>query len=270
VSTLQREMGVELIEREGRGIRLTLAGTELARYAGQILGLAEQAVRRVQEVAGRTGHLHLAAVTTAGEYVVPPVLKLFRERYPDVQFRVEVGNRTWVLERLLSRDADLAVGGRPPVERGILGEPFLDNELVVVGAPDSPLAAQGVVEPLVLARETWLLREPGSGTRQTTEEFFADVGIEPRSIMTLGRNGAVKQAAAAGLGVTLLSHHAATAELAAGALIQIPVRGTPLRRSWYVLYLERDRLAGTTLAFLDLLRSGEASRAVRDWLRTAS
>ncbi|MGH2732335.1 MAG: LysR family transcriptional regulator [Actinomycetota bacterium] len=265
VSALSRELDVELVERDGRGIRLTSAGEELTRYAAQILGLTDQAVRRVREVAGKAARLHLAAVTTAGEYLLPPVLKVFRERRPEVQLWMEVGNRASVLQRLTSREADLGIGGRPPEGRGISGEPFLENLLVVVASRDHPFASKRSVEPARLAQETWLLREGGSGTRQTTEEFFAQVGIGSPPMMTLGSNGAVKRGAAAGLGVTLISAHAVAAELAAGGLVRLEVRGTPLRRSWWVLNLERDGLSRHAIEFLELLRSPAARKAIDEW-----
>jgi DNA-binding transcriptional LysR family regulator len=265
LATLRDELQVPLVEREGRGIRLTPAGQELARYAAQILGLADQAVRRAREAAGQAAPINLVAVTTAGEYVLPPILKLFRQAHPEVQLRMEVGNRSSVLERLTAREADLGFGGRPPEGRGLLGIPFLDNELIVVAPRDHRLADDSVLEPDVLAHETWLVREPGSGTRETTEEFWAAHGLQLTSAMTLGSNGAVKQAASAGLGVTLLSRHAVAAELATGALRQLRVIGTPLRRSWWVLYLEDDRLSASTTEFLELLNSPSARTAVDNW-----
>ena len=204
VSALQRDLGVELVTRQGRGVALTPAGETLARYAAELLGLRDQALREIREVRA----LRLAAVTTAGEYVVPPLLKAFRAEQPGVDVTVEVGNRAEVFERLARRQVDLAIGGRPPAGSGISGVAFLEYKLEVVTAPDHP-----VTDP---ADETWLLRERGSGTRATVEAFLEENGVAPRSTMTLGSNGAVKQAVAVGLGITLLSNHAAGPELAGG------------------------------------------------------
>lgn len=266
LAALRDEMEVPLVERDGRGIRLTPAGQELARYAAQILGLADQAVRRAREAAGQAAPLNLVAVTTAGEYVLPPILKAFRTAHPEVQLRMEVGNRSSVLDRVSAREADLGFGGRPPEGRGLKGVAFLDNELIVVAPRDHPLADYAAVDPGLLSQETWLVREPGSGTRETTQEFWAQNMLQVPSVMTLGSNGAVKQASAAGLGITLISRHAVAAELATGALKILPVAGTPLRRSWYVLYLEDDSLSGSASQFLDLLKSPAARRAVDEWL----
>jgi len=258
VSALQRELGCPLIARQGRGIVLTAAGETLARYAAELVGLRDQAVRELQG----SRMLRLAAVTTAGEHVVPPLLKAFRSLHPDVEVSLEVGNRSTVFDRLLRRDVDLAIGGQPPPASGIAGFPFLAYRLVVVGAADARVDAS--------ADETWLLREAGSGTRTTVEGFLADQGISPRSTMTLGSNGAIKQAAALGLGITLLSAHAAGPELAAGTLRRVSMPGAPLRRSWYLL--ERD--TGTRLpeaaAFRDFCRSRDARAAVLAAIRPAA
>lgn len=258
VSALQRDLGVELVARQGRGIVLTEAGEILARYAAELLGVRDQALRELRGARA----LRLAAVTTAGEYVVPPLLKAFRGERPDVEIGLEVGNRASVFERLLRRQADLAVGGSPPTGSGIEGTRFLDYRLVVVAAAD-----HAVDDP---EAETWLLREHGSGTRAAVERFFEENGISPRSTMTLGSNGAIKQAVAVGLGISLLSTHAAGAELAAGTLRRVRVPGAPLRRSWYVLRRETGRELPEAAAFRAFCVSRSARAAVLAAIRPAT
>jgi DNA-binding transcriptional LysR family regulator len=255
VAQLGRELGVQLTERVGRGIRLTPAGEEFARYAARILGLSDRAARAAREAAGGGGHLRLAAVTTAGEYVLPPILARLLRARPGLRVSVEVGNRASTIARLLSEEADLALGGRPPERGGIEGEAFRSNPLVVVGPPDHGLGRKPGFHPRLLSGETWLLREPGSGTRQNAEEFLAAEGIEPGSVMTMGSNGAIKRAVALGLGVTLMSLDAVADELAAGDLVRLRARGTPLRRSWYVLYREGTPLPPSAAMFVRFLRS---------------
>jgi DNA-binding transcriptional LysR family regulator len=258
VSALQRDLGVELVARQGRGIVLTEAGEILARYAAELLGVRDQALREL-----RGAHaLRLAAVTTAGEYVVPPLLKAFHGERPDVEIGLEVGNRASVFERLLRRQADLAVGGSPPAGSGIEGTPFLDYRLVVVAAADHAVDDAEA--------ETWLLREHGSGTRAAVERFLEENGISPRSTMTLGSNGAIKQAVAVGLGISLLSTHAAGAELAAGTLRRVHVPGAPLRRSWYVLRRETGRELPEAAAFRAFCLSRSARAAVLAAIRPAA
>jgi LysR family transcriptional regulator, low CO2-responsive transcriptional regulator len=264
IAGLERDLGVRVLVREGRGIRLTPAGETLARYAAQCLALLEQA-RDAAVAASSPGHgrLRLAAVTTAGEFIVPPLLKAFHRRYPDVEVFLEVGNRRMVLERLHSHQADLGVGGRPPEDGQIQGRPFLANPLVVVASPAHPLAGRPRAGPADLEQATWLVREPGSGTRLRTEEFLAQHELEPGHLLNLGSNGAVKQAAAVGLGITLVSAQAVGLELAAGVLTRLPVPGTPLRRRWYLLTLRDGFLPGPAAAFLEFASTMAARRTVR-------
>src|SRR5919206_4324014 len=134
VSALQRDLGVELVTRQGRGIVLTPAGETLARYAAELIGLRDQALREIR--GART--LRMAAVTTAAEHVVPPLLKAFREQAPAIDVSLEVGNREEVFRLLSRRQVDVAVGGRPPAGSGITRVPLPPSRVVGVAAPDPP------------------------------------------------------------------------------------------------------------------------------------
>lgn len=259
VASLSRELGAELTERVGRGIRLTDAGRHFAGYASRIVGLVDRAGRATREVAGRPGSLRLIAVTTAAEYVLPPILASFLKRYPEMLLSLDVVNRAVMLSRLTNDEADLAVGGRPPGEGGVVGHDIRPNPLVVVARADHPLRSRRSIDPSLLAKETWLLREPGSGTREAVREFLGGAGIEPNAVMNMGSNGAIKRAVSLGLGVTLTSHDAVAAELDAGELAHLRVRGTPIPRSWYVLRRNGSPLPPSARAFMEFLRSPQVA-----------
>jgi len=235
VAALSREVGASLLEREGRGVRPTPAGHVFAAYAADVIGLLEQGRHAAHEAEARSAlALSIAAVTTAAESFVPPLMRAFATSHPQVGLRLEVGNRDRVLAMVLGHEADLAIGGRPPPDQRIEAHAILANQLVLITAPEDPLAGVRAVSPAELAGCRWLLREPGSGTRLVNEEFLAGVGINVQT-MTLGSNGAIKQAARAGLGVSFMSRAAVATELDAGLLGVIAVASEPAPRDWYAM-----------------------------------
>jgi DNA-binding transcriptional LysR family regulator len=229
VSALERELGVRLTERAGRTVRPTTAGS------AYVLGLLEQGARAAREAADARPHtLRISAVTTAGEYLVPQLIQAFRERRPEVEISLDVGNRQVVFRRVLDHKVDVAVTGRIPDDERLVGEDFADNEFTIVTAAGDPLARRRWVAMEELEKRPWLLREQGSGTRTLVEEFLASRGIEP-TVLTLGSNGAIKQAARAGLGVALQSRAAVELELKLGLLDTITPRGGLPERRWHVV-----------------------------------
>jgi LysR family transcriptional regulator, low CO2-responsive transcriptional regulator len=235
IAALGRELGCELFERAGRGIRLTEAGVAFRPYAQDVFGLlgeGRHAAREAADVAAR--RMRIAAVTTAAESFVPPLMQVFASRHPDVELTLDVGNREYVFERVLSHLADVAISGKPPADERLVAEPLLENRIACITSRADPLAAGAAVASDRLADRAWLLREPGSGTRALGEQFLQERGLSPRTL-TLGSNGAIKQAARAGLGVSLLSRAAVEPELAAGWLGEITLTDGPAPRPWFVL-----------------------------------
>jgi DNA-binding transcriptional LysR family regulator len=261
VSALTRELGVELTERVGRSVRPSPAGKVFASYAADVIGLLDQGARAAREAAdSATSELRIGAVTTAGEHIAPQLMQTFAARHPEVALSVDVGNRERVFERLRTHRSDVAIGGRPPDE-GIVGERFLDNPIVVIAAPDDPLAKARRVRVEQLGSRPWLLREEGSGTRSMTEEFLAAHDLHP-PIRTLGSNGAIKQAARAGLGVSLQSRLATHLEVELGLLAIVNVDVPLPRRQWYVIRPAHGPLRPAVERFLSFVRSDEAKAAV--------
>jgi DNA-binding transcriptional LysR family regulator len=229
ISSLSADVGVALVDRYGRGVRLTPAGLRYTEYARRILGLHDEALRAARSEADpQKGSIRLAAVTTAGELLIPALLASFRAEHPGVTCELEVGPRSSVWSMLSRHEADVVVAGRPPADlTQAQVQAISPNTLVVVGPPT-------VVHGFEPAGATWLLREAGSGTRATTAMLLEELEISPPR-MTLGSHGAVVAAAVAGLGVTLVSRQAVRRELDTGALVELPVAGTPLDRPWHIV-----------------------------------
>lgn len=222
---LAAEVGVELLARDGRGVRLTPAGEQYAAYARRILGLHAEGVAAARGAAdAERGAVRVAAVTTAGEHLLPGLLASFRAAHPGVHLGLEVGPRDTVWPMLAHHEVDVVVAGRPPDDAAARVRAVRPNTLVVVGAGPA-------LDP---ATSTWLLREHHSGTRATTLSLLAQAEVDPPTL-TLGSPAAVVAAAAAGLGVTLTAREAARRHLDDGVLVELPFPGTPLDRPWHVV-----------------------------------
>jgi DNA-binding transcriptional LysR family regulator len=262
VSALERELGVTLTERAGRTLRPTPAGAAYVPYAGDVLGLLDQGARAAREAAEQEPRtLRISAVTTAGEYLVPQLIQAFRERRPELEISLEVGNREVVFQHLLDHAVDVAITGRIPDDARLTGNGFADNEIVLITAAGDPLARRRWVAVEELERRPWLVREPGSGTRTLCEEFLASSGLEPR-LLTLGSNGAIKQAARSGLGVALQSRAAVELELELGLLETISPRGGLPRRGWHVVRSAVGTVREDVQAFMAFCESPAARRAL--------
>jgi len=228
MSALSRDLGVALVERVGRGVELTPAGLTYVGYARSVLGLVEQgwAAARGIGAPGR-GRLRVAAVPTAADQLIAPLLAAFSNDFPDVELRVDVGSSSEVWDLLSHHEVDLVLAGRPPQTASGRIAAQRDNLLVVVARP-SMLATFDEGET------TWLLRERGSGTRASLEALLSSRDLDPPR-MVLGSNGAVLAAAVAGLGAALVSADAVAVELGSDQLVVVPVEGTPLVRPWHLV-----------------------------------
>jgi DNA-binding transcriptional LysR family regulator len=249
VGAIEKELGVPLAERAGRGLVITPAGVVFARYARQVLALLETGKAATAEALDpERGQLRLAAVTTAGEHVVPRFLASFRDRHPRAGITLEVGNRDRVWEALEKHHADLAVGGRPPGGGRFVTLATRPNVLVLVAQGIGRPSARDV-EVETVARSVVLLREEGSGTRGTAEELLDEMGIDPPTL-TLGSNGAIRESVQVGLGITLISRDAVVRELDEGTLEEWRCANLPRQRAWHVVARADEHLPATAGLFL--------------------
>lgn len=256
VRRLEQSLKVTLIDRSGSRARPTAEGEVLAEYGKRVFLLAEEAVAAVQQVSGlASGRLLVGGSTTVGTYLLPPLLARFQERYPGIECDVFVGNNEAVLERLLAGDIGVAVVAGAPTASQLVPETVLGERLVLIAAPGHPLAVRDEVCPRDLAGCRFLLREPGSQTRELQEQVLADWELTDVSRGDVWGPEAVKQCVVAGLGLALISEHAVVDDVRAGTLAVLPV--SPVPRSRPVnLVRRRDRLLSPAeRAFIELLRS---------------
>ena len=235
VRSLEEDAGLALTEQIGKKIFLTHAGAELARHArviAQQLRAAEEALAAIRGVRG--GQLSIGVVSTA-KYFAPRLLAVFRARHPGIELRLGVYNREKIVRQLADNEIDLAIMGRPPAELDTLADAFAENPLVIIAAPTHPLAARRRIAPAGLSQETFLIREPGSGTRSAMERFFAEHEVILAHTFEMSSNETIKQAVMAGMGIAFISRRTIDLELAVGRLVILHVAGTPVQRQWHLV-----------------------------------
>lgn len=258
VRQLEQSLRTTLIDRSGARIRLTPEGEVMLEYAKRVFLLADEAVAAIRQVSGlQTGKLVAGGTTTVGTYLLPPLLAAFRDRHPGIEIGIQVGNGQAVERGLVDGDIGVAVLAGQPSAAQLVSEPILEDRLVVITQPGHRLADAGTAEPSELAGEPFLIREPGSSTRELQEQAMEDWGLEGST--EIWGPETIKQAVAAGLGISLVSEHCVEQELADGRLSAVEVTPAPKPRP-IVLAHRRDRLLGPAeQAFIAMLRN------VRSW-----
>jgi DNA-binding transcriptional LysR family regulator len=261
VAALRKELGDELFVREGRGIALTPGGRRLARLAGEILGLAEQARRSVQESESR--RLQVVATSVVAEHV-GPLIDAFTARDEGLEVTVETAPGAAFPELLEHRRADVALGPHPGVEHTgtIASAPFLRCRMIVVAAPDHRLVGRTGVEPAELAGERWLVGEPELDPTTATGLFFARAGLAPGAVATFSSAAGAIAAAAAGEGVALTLAHSVVDEVRRRALVRLDVRGTPVLELWHASTLGLGRALPAALALQRFATTPDATQAI--------
>ncbi len=200
----------------------------------------------------KQGKLRLCVVTTA-KYFVPRLLGPFCDRYPGIDVALNVTNHELLQQRLNDNQDDIYILSQPPDSPDVQCLPFVENPLVVMASHEHALAGEKNIPLTRLAAEPFIMREPGSGTREAVQQLFAKHGLSVRVRLELGSNEAIKQAIAGGLGLSILSRHVLGLEGATSQVIILDVEGFPILRQWYAIYPTGKQLSVVARTFLDYL-----------------
>jgi DNA-binding transcriptional LysR family regulator len=265
IKELEANAGLPLFERSGKKLYITEAGQELLTRAREMLRALKDAEDAIDGMKGlKRGRINLAVVSTA-KYFVPQLLARFGKNFPELEIRLAVNNRNSVIEQLIANEVDLAIMGRSPQALDTVAEPFAQNPHVIIAAPGHPLAGQRRIPIERVAAESFIVREPGSGTRLAMQQFFEERQLVCKVVMEMASNETIKQAVMAGMGVSFISRHTIDLEIQTQRLAVLDVKGTPVIRQWHVAHLAKKRLSPTAAAFKhfvltegrDLLRAQE-------------
>jgi len=262
VKEIESQVGLPLFDREGRRLSLNTTGEYFVVYARRLLSTlkeAEDAMARFKRV--ESGLLTIGMVGSA-QYFLPSLLAQFRAEHAAVEVRLKLGNREQLVAMMQASEVDLAVMGRPPKDWPNRAEPFAMHPHGLITAANHPFAQAESVPLAALAREPFIVREAGSGTRAALEEFLSAHHLQPVITMELPSDEAVKQAVMAGLGVSLVSLHTIGLEWRSGLLAAPHVEGLPLMRRWHLVNAPGRMLSPAAEAFRYFtLERGEAHLA---------
>jgi DNA-binding transcriptional LysR family regulator len=253
LNELEKQLHVTLLDRTGKSVVLTEAGRTLYARASELFGVERVAERELRELRGlKRGILRVGASTTIATYLLPAYLGRFHLRHPGVRIRTTSANTRAVLRALLEFRVDVALVEGPVSHPRVDAIPWLDDELVVIAHPRHPLIGRRV-DVTALAEEQFLVREPGSGTREVSEQALARHGVRLRNTMRVGGTEAIKQAVAAGLGLGIVSRAAAADQLALNKISMLAVDGLVIRRNFTRLELRDRTLTGAARELKELL-----------------
>lgn len=269
IRKLSEAMGVPLFEHVGRNVEPTEAGLELYDACRKMFDILTNLEMKIADLKGmKRGSLRLGVITTA-KYLTPEILGEFSKMYPGINLALKVTNRESIIERMHGNIDDLYIMGQVPEDDfEIESYPFSPNPLVVMAPRDHPLVGKKNIPLSEIAKQPFIIREPGSGIRDATMRLFEAKGLKPQVRMELGSNEAIKHAIVGGLGLSVLSLHTLTLEGSNGPVAILDVKGFPIMRKWNIVYPKGKELSLVARTFLDFAMNCQPeiySRMVAMW-----
>ena len=259
VRALEDELGVQLLDRLGRGAATTRAGHLLLGYAQRLLTLSREARQAIDQFQGRlSGELIIGGSTIPGEYVLPGLIGQFKAKQAEISIVLLIGDSRQVTEWVEDGRVELGVVGARPGQRILEARELMPDELVVVVPAEHAWARRQTVTLAEVQAEPMVVRERGSGSRQALEQALDDAGTSLAAFKIVGEMGstqAIKQAVRAAVGVSLISRRAVEDECRAGVVSCLTIERLDIQRAFH-LVTHRDRTRSPLgLAFLAFLES---------------
>jgi len=245
-------LGVPLFEKFGKTIHLTDAGRMLEGQASRIDGLFDEIRRDFSAFReGGRGSVRVGGSTSIGTYFLPSLIAGFSKRHPGIQVSLAIENTAHIEEMMLRNRLDVGFIGGAVASGELEAAPVLKDEIFFAAAPSHPLASTKPLDPRRLSQEKLFVREPGSATRSTMESYCSRREIAFGESIQLGSVEAIKQAVMAGLGISYFSSLTVRAEIEAGRLARLKVKGVGLRRDFFLVRHRRKRETPALRAFTD-------------------
>ncbi len=256
MKALERQVRCRLLDKVGKSVTLTQAGEQLLAHAHKILAEMQAARDRLSEL-GKWGHgrLRLCTSTTICQYLLPAVLREFKESFPQCVIHIEPGDTPNALDLLRQHRVDLALTLEPREESTFEFRYLFDDELQFLVSPAHPWARSGKVERSEIIRQRFILYTKHSYLYKMIDEYFHRQDIVLPTSIELGNMEAIKELVKLGLGVSILARWVARKELAEGSLCALPLGQRKLKRRWGFLLPKGQRLTLAPETFIGLCKS---------------
>ncbi len=243
MKALERDVGCRLFDRVGRKVLLTQAGETLLYSAEKVMKEMGEARRALQSL-GKWGskRLRIGASTTACQYILPKVLRGFKDQFPNSLITIEPANTGQSLELLRNNRVDLALTLEPAAEDAFEFRPLFSDSLVLLVSPAHPWARAGRVRREEIPKQNYILYKRESYTFRLIEGYFREEKMVLNTVMDLGSMEAIKELVKLGLGVSILAPWIAQEELKEGSLVALAPGKRKLQRHWGILHWRQRRL----------------------------
>lgn len=256
VKTLEKDLGLPLLERGGPKLRLTQAGEALYRCAISILHATDEAERSIAELREATkGKLILGANTTGGMYLLPRIVRAFMELYPETEVIFQIESTEWLCEKILENAVDMGLVGGPTEDHRFGVEPVCLDHLALIVSPSHPFARLAKVSLKDLENQPCILPQPNSRTRQFVESKISEAGIKLQVVMQLFGTEAVKKAVEANLGFGFVSEYAVEQESVLEILRIVPIKKLELTRHMELIYRKQKYFSPVAQRFREFVHS---------------
>jgi len=258
IQSLEDIFGVLLLERSGRKLKPTEAGEILYSYAKEVIKAVEKTERAMEELSdSRRGSLYLGASTIPGQYILPYLIKLYKDKFTTISISMDIADTEKIFNRIGERELDIGIVGGWVNNRKVDGFPWLEDELVVVVPAHHKLAVYQEIKLKNLLNERWIFREKGSGTRKALESLMAvnDIRREDLNVyMEAGSTEAVPAMVESGVGISVVSRWAIK-RIEMRNMKAITLDEVDAKRLFYVIYPRQKVRRKSVNNFLDYLKT---------------
>ncbi|MGH7847956.1 MAG: LysR substrate-binding domain-containing protein [Candidatus Binatia bacterium] len=256
IKSLEKNLGIRLLDRSGAKLRLTEAGDVLYRCAVSVLHAKDEALRSIAELGAATkGKLVLGANITGGMYLLPRIVRNFKESHPKTEVVFEIESTDRICERVLQSALDMGVVGGPTEDRRLGVEVICPDPIVMIVSATHPLADRRAIAVRELNNQACILPAHGSRTRQLVEKKLREAGAAPQVVMQLVGTEAVKKAVEANLGVGFVSGYAVERECFLGELKIVKLKGLELTRNMELIYRRQKYFSPVAQRFREFVHT---------------